>query len=166
MEYKKLTRTKTNRKIAGVCEGIGVYLDIDPVIIRVLFLLFIVFGGGSVLLYLVLWVIMPDNDEKTDTKQSKTTDTTPDNPDETNDMPKTESDSEDEMISPCPETSDNAEKQKRNLPAVLGICLIFTGLFFLIKNLVPAFWDFYLPILFIFLGLLCLIIPNISHRKK
>ncbi|MCF8461136.1 MAG: PspC domain-containing protein [Flavobacteriales bacterium] len=57
MSDKKLTRKEG--KILGVCAGLGDYLDIDPTVIRLGFLL-LVFGlGTGVLLYLILAVVMP-----------------------------------------------------------------------------------------------------------
>jgi phage shock protein C len=57
MSNKKLTRKEG--KILGVCAGLGDYLDIDPTVIRLGFLL-LVFGlGTGVLLYLILAVVMP-----------------------------------------------------------------------------------------------------------
>lgn len=58
---KKLVRSKTDRKIAGVCAGIGKYLDIDPTIIRLGFV-FLAFPGGApgIIPYLFLWLLMPE----------------------------------------------------------------------------------------------------------
>jgi phage shock protein C len=56
---KKLERYPSKGKIAGVCYGLGDYFNVDPVIMRVLFLfLFFVWGGG-LLGYLICWAIMP-----------------------------------------------------------------------------------------------------------
>jgi len=57
---KRLYRDKSNEMIAGVCSGIADYLDVDPTIIRLVFVLFAFLGGGGVWIYLVLWVIMPE----------------------------------------------------------------------------------------------------------
>ncbi|HNS38713.1 MAG TPA: PspC domain-containing protein [Promineifilum sp.] len=59
MEEKRLTRVEEGRMIAGVCTGLGRYFGVDPTIIRILFLLLFLFAGGGVLLYLILWAIMP-----------------------------------------------------------------------------------------------------------
>ncbi len=56
---KKLYRSKKNRVIAGVCGGIGEYLNIDPTIIRLLWILFIFAGGSGILAYIIAWIIMP-----------------------------------------------------------------------------------------------------------
>lgn len=56
---KRLYRSRTDRKIAGVCGGLADYFDIDPTWMRLLFLLLFVFGGSSFLVYLVMWIVMP-----------------------------------------------------------------------------------------------------------
>lgn len=59
-EYKRLTRSKSERMIAGVCGGLATYLGVDPVLVRVLFVALAVFGGGGAILYLVCWVLMKE----------------------------------------------------------------------------------------------------------
>ncbi|WP_461214222.1 PspC domain-containing protein [Lacticaseibacillus sp. GG6-2] len=53
--YRKLYRSRDNAWLGGVCGGIGEYFNIDPLIIRLLFILF-ASGGG---LYFILWLIIP-----------------------------------------------------------------------------------------------------------
>lgn len=60
METKKLYRSKKNRMIAGVCGGLGDYFNIDPTLVRLLFVLIGLAVGGGFLLYLLLWLIMPE----------------------------------------------------------------------------------------------------------
>lgn len=60
MEAKRLTRSTTDRQIAGVCGGIGEYLGVDPMLVRILFL-FLLLGGEGLLIYGVLWLIMPED---------------------------------------------------------------------------------------------------------
>lgn len=57
---KKLYRSQTDKKIAGVCGGLAEYFNIDPTIIRVIFLILLLPGGLPGLVpYLVLWVLVP-----------------------------------------------------------------------------------------------------------
>ena len=56
----KLSRSRTNRMICGVCGGLGDYLQIDPVIIRIVFVLMALGHGAGVLVYLILCLIMPE----------------------------------------------------------------------------------------------------------
>ena len=55
---KRLYRSKENKKIAGICMGIGDYFDIDPIIIRLLFLVALFLGGGLIV-YIIAWIIIP-----------------------------------------------------------------------------------------------------------
>jgi len=54
-----LIRPEDNRIIAGVCSGLGNFFSVDPTVIRIIFILITVFGGSGVLLYFILWLIMP-----------------------------------------------------------------------------------------------------------
>jgi phage shock protein C len=56
---KRLMRSSRDKKIAGVCGGLAEYFDIDPTIIRVLWLLAIFLGGTGVLAYIILWIVLP-----------------------------------------------------------------------------------------------------------
>jgi len=52
-------RSSTDKKIAGVCAGLADYFDLDPTIVRVVWLLAILFAGTGVLAYVVLWIVLP-----------------------------------------------------------------------------------------------------------
>jgi phage shock protein PspC (stress-responsive transcriptional regulator) len=56
---KRLHRTNEDRKIAGVCAGLGEYFELDPVFFRLFFLFSILFGGLGLVAYAVLWCLMP-----------------------------------------------------------------------------------------------------------
>ena len=59
--YKKLTRSISNRMIAGVCAGLAEYLEIDPTIVRLLVVLAFFTGfGGIALVYLVMALVVPE----------------------------------------------------------------------------------------------------------
>jgi len=57
--YKKLYRSRKEKMIAGICGGLSEHFGIDPTLIRVLFVLFAFLGGTALLLYLIMWVIVP-----------------------------------------------------------------------------------------------------------
>ncbi len=61
INYKQLTRSNTNRMIAGVCAGLGTYSNIDPTVVRLaaVLLLFIT-GPGIVAAYLIMALIIPE----------------------------------------------------------------------------------------------------------
>ncbi|MGB3715378.1 MAG: PspC domain-containing protein [Candidatus Promineifilaceae bacterium] len=73
-DVKKLYRTQEDRMIAGVCSGLAAYFKIDATIIRVIFIILALFGGG-ILLYLLLWIFIPDEpDGSPEFDQSEETD--------------------------------------------------------------------------------------------
>ncbi len=62
---KKLTRSSDNRWLAGVCGGLGEYFGVDATIIRVIFVLATLLLGvvvGGIIVYTILWVLMPEAD--------------------------------------------------------------------------------------------------------
>ena len=56
---KKFFRSRTDRKVAGVCGGISEYLEVDPTLIRLFWLIAIFCMGGGLLAYLIAWIIIP-----------------------------------------------------------------------------------------------------------
>ena len=59
---KKLFRSTKNKMVAGVCGGIGEFFNIDPTVIRLLWVVFTIFTGivGGLLAYIVAWIIIPE----------------------------------------------------------------------------------------------------------
>jgi phage shock protein C len=57
---KRLTRSRTDRKIAGVCGGLAEYFDIDPVIPRILWVVLALGAGVGILAYLICWLVIPE----------------------------------------------------------------------------------------------------------
>jgi phage shock protein PspC (stress-responsive transcriptional regulator) len=58
MQQRQLTRSETNKRIAGVCGGIAEYFGIDPLLVRIGFLI-AAFMGWGLLVYAVLWIVLP-----------------------------------------------------------------------------------------------------------
>lgn len=59
----RLRRSTTDRHVAGVAGGLARHLDIDPVLLRVAFVVLIFFGGAGLLLYGACWLLVPEDDE-------------------------------------------------------------------------------------------------------
>jgi len=57
---ERVLRRGTDRVIAGVCSGLGRYLGIDPVLLRIAFVILALAGGGGVVLYIVGWILIPE----------------------------------------------------------------------------------------------------------
>jgi len=60
---QKLMRSRTDRKIAGVCAGFAEYFDLDVTVVRVVWLIVALFGGGGIVAYIIAWIVMPEEPE-------------------------------------------------------------------------------------------------------
>lgn len=61
-DLARLRRSRTDRKVSGVAGGIAHHLDIDPLLVRIAFVILTFFGGGGLILYGVAWVLLPEED--------------------------------------------------------------------------------------------------------
>jgi phage shock protein C len=59
-EEKRLYRSRSDRMIGGVCSGIAKYFNVDPTLVRLLFVLGLFFLHGSFLAYLILLIVVPE----------------------------------------------------------------------------------------------------------
>ncbi len=59
-EPKRLYRSREDRQIGGVCGGLAAYFGVDATIVRLVFVVMALFGGPGVILYLVLWAVVPE----------------------------------------------------------------------------------------------------------
>jgi len=58
-EIKRLYRDNSNKVIAGICSGLGNYLGVDPILVRLIWLVLIFAFGTGILAYLICWIIIP-----------------------------------------------------------------------------------------------------------
>ena len=70
---KPLTRSQSDRLIAGVCGGLAAYFNLDSTLVRFLFIAIILLGGSGILIYLILWIFLP-NQSTTEVTMKKETD--------------------------------------------------------------------------------------------
>lgn len=144
---KRLVRTSKNKMLGGVAAGIGNYFDLDPNIIRFLFIVLTVFGGSGVLMYLLLWLLLPSDTSET----SGGRDTMREN---IGQMKETvQGFAEDIKKEVTPEKTETEQKPKSQ--GYLGVILVVLGIGFLLINLglldmyiIRRFW----PVLLVFLG--------------
>jgi phage shock protein C len=62
-EPRLLRRSPDDKVIAGVCGGLGRYLGVDSVLLRIAFVILAVAGGGGILIYVVAWILIPEERE-------------------------------------------------------------------------------------------------------
>jgi phage shock protein C len=60
MNGKRLTKSRDNRMICGVCGGIAEYFDIDPTVVRLALAVFCLAGGSGILAYIIAAIVMPE----------------------------------------------------------------------------------------------------------
>ena len=66
---RKLYRSRSDRAIAGICGGLADYLRVDPLVIRLLTLFLILFGGLSIWIYIILWLVVPEEPQSINTRK-------------------------------------------------------------------------------------------------
>jgi phage shock protein C len=59
-ESKKLYRSTSDKMIAGVCGGLAKYFNMDPTLMRVIFVALALIGGPGVILYIILWIFVQE----------------------------------------------------------------------------------------------------------
>lgn len=58
--YRRLMRSITDRKIAGVCGGLAKYLNVDPTVVRIIFLIALLCGSLGFWAYIIIWIAAPE----------------------------------------------------------------------------------------------------------
>ncbi|MBL7138010.1 MAG: PspC domain-containing protein [Bacteroidales bacterium] len=140
MEPKRLYRSTTDRVIGGVAAGLGNYFKLDPLLVRLLFVIFTIFGGGAVIIYIILWIVTPDAPGGSNQTQNSTQMESKENPNKPN----------------------QEARQKGNL--IGGLVLITLGAIFLADQFIPRldFGDLW-PVILIVIGVALLF--NAYGRK-
>lgn len=150
--YKKLYRSNKDKMIGGVGAGIAEYFDVDPTIIRILFVLAVFFGGGGIIAYIILWVIVP---EKPFVFNS--TGPTGDSPGESSNFTSGVNESQETKTDETGQGNFNPEnfiRPRNNTSVIGGVILILLGGLFLMDNFLPRFHfgDFW-PLILIAIGI-------------
>lgn len=57
---RRLTRSRTDRTVAGVAGGLAEYFDVDATLVRLLFVVGTLLGGPGLIVYIILWLVMPE----------------------------------------------------------------------------------------------------------
>ena len=150
MHGERITKSKTDKVIDGVCGGLAEYFRIDPVIVRLIFVVLVFLNGIGLLLYIILVIIMPKA-EQVDQPQKETIQ---ENVQEIGERVKEAGEGLGHAFS-----NKNGEKHSKRA-AWFGIILILLGIFFLLENLHLIPWvnkDLFWPVIIILVGVWLLI---------
>lgn len=172
MENKQLKRSSNNRIISGVAAGIAEYLDIDPVIVRVIFVFLLFCGGGGLILYLILLFIMPDN--RGVLHEKKTSNESGDFVVDDNGnvesgakyVDKDISESEKETVGEVVAT--HGDKKKNNVIAgtIIGLLLIGVGVIILFSKIFSFCWtQYFFPVLLVLTGIILIAFSSKSKKN-
>jgi phage shock protein PspC (stress-responsive transcriptional regulator) len=145
---KKLYRSTTDKMIGGVAGGLAEYFDIDSTLIRVLFIVIVFLGGGGIIAYIILWIVVPQKPyEIPKDFQSKSST----NESDKNEFQHSAADSESFNISNSSIAS--VETKTNNKQHWIAIILIIIGGLLLLNNIFPRFhFDHYWPLILIGIG--------------
>jgi len=154
-QYKTLYRSQTDSVIAGISGGLGKYFNTDPILFRILFVVFTFLAAGGVVAYVILWIVMPVEPyhfHKEDPYFTKTSSADGEQNHE-------ESDEAGNKFSP------GNFKPRNDGGLIVGIVLITLGGMFLISRLIPHidFRDIW-PVILIVVGLV-IIATNFRVKK-
>ena len=61
MQQKRFYLSQTDKKLGGVCGGIAEYFDVDPLLVRIAFIILFLGYGSGLLVYILLWLLAPKN---------------------------------------------------------------------------------------------------------
>ncbi|MFA3781443.1 PspC domain-containing protein [Melioribacteraceae bacterium 4301-Me] len=130
----KLYRSRKFRVLGGVCGGLAEYLNLDPVLVRVLFVIIALINGLGILLYIILWIVLPEEsfEKAYGIKQDQTQ----------NNLNKENSPTIDKF------------QNRGSGRIVFGVLLISIGLLFFVNNVFPYinFEDIF-PLILIVIGI-------------
>lgn len=131
---KKLYRNEHRKVIAGVCAGLADYFNVDVIIVRLLFVLTLIYHGGGTLAYIVLWIVMPRSNAL-------------DNPVVDYTVPDGNR----------PFQAAGNRKNNKNLAQIGGSVLILLGVFFLLDqfDIIPYWFNFeqFWPVILVVIGI-------------
>jgi phage shock protein C len=126
---RTLRRSTDDQVIAGVCGGLGRYLGIDPVVIRIAFVVLALVGGSGILAYIIGWLVIPEERSGDSTGRSAIAD---------------------------PAGAERSGSLVGSGSALLGALLVVVGAALLLDQVVPGFRSVLGPLLLIGIGLVVL----------
>ncbi len=125
----RLYRRRKDKVFGGIASGLGQYLDIDPIIVRIVFVLITIFHGVGLLVYIIMWIVMPEEP----IENLYQTMNEPINKDET------DSDSTKSDFSEFNAKFNEMTTSSSNSRTIVGALLIGIGFIFLLERFIPTF---------------------------
>ncbi len=138
---KKLYRNKEDGILGGVCAGLSDHFESDVVLIRLIFVFLTIFGGGGLLIYIIMWIVIPTlNSTENEYEVHDDSNTIKDNEFK-----------ESGNNTKCNKSESGVRRLKSR--QILGIALMIFGVFFILDEFIPIrFDDYVFPAFMIILG--------------
>lgn len=152
MEQKRLYRSRKDKIIAGVCGGMGEYFELDPTIIRIIFVILLIWGGIGILLYIVAVILIPENPSQVETRNKKGI----------------EKEVSQRIEAAAQDIKKSFQGERKGLKGeqIFGLLVLLLGVVFLARNFFPWFGiELYWPIILIVIGI-ALFISGSRKGKK
>ncbi len=142
---RKLERNPMNKVIGGVCSGLGDYFNLDVALVRVLFVIALLFASFGFWLYIILWIVIPErkidfnieNHQAEDSRQTQ-------------------------------ENNIQEDKDSKKTSAMLsGIIIVIVGLVLLVNNFISISWIWKLwPLILVAIGVIMIVKTNTKNNSN
>jgi len=146
---KKLYRSTSDKMLGGVAGGLAEYFDIDSTLVRVLFIVVVFLGGGGIIAYIILWIVVP---QKPYEIPKNTFNQSPSESESGSNISSDENKSDSFSMSNGGAVSSMTHSGNKQI--WIAIILMVIGSFLLLDNIFPRFdFDHYWPIILIGIGI-------------
>lgn len=140
---KQLVRSETNKMVAGICGGLADYFDIDATLFRILFVVTTFLGGAGVLVYVLLWIIIPTSSSQSVDPKARVTEFK-------NEAERFVQSTADQIRK---STQDSGSHTAARTQQLIAIALVVLGILIIVKNILPHIsFTFVWPGILVLLG--------------
>jgi phage shock protein C len=156
-ETKKLYRSVDDRVILGVAGGLGEYFEIDPIIVRLIFVLLTIWGGAGLLFYIIGAIVIPEKPKgkKSDVEEGEVVE------DPTEKIKKDAKDFADKTKAAAQDIAADYKTKPNRGAQIFGLIILFIGLSILVGWFFPGFsFEHLWPLVLIIIGLYLIFKPR------
>jgi phage shock protein C len=151
MEPKRLYRSKTDRQLSGVCGGLAQYFGVDSTLVRLVFLLMLIFGGSGFIIYIIMAIVVPEEGSTARTPEEVMHANAQELADRARDFGKS-------IESGAPSgSSPDAARTGQQGALIFGLILIVLGGLFLMQNFLRINFSQFWPLILIVIGIAMLV---------
>jgi phage shock protein C len=159
----RLYRSRVKRVFGGVAGGLAEYMNLDPILVRILFIITAAINGIGALLYIIMWIVVPEAPLEYEFPNYNKPDSEPDKEGETTAKSTSSDTSASDIFMGADQNTELSKSSNGRI--IIGVILIGFGTFFLLDNFFP-FFDFedIFPLALVAIGVALL--WNSLHKKN